>query len=591
MESPTQTFLQPVVTRNESKRIDFAPTRDRGDEPTPYDPKIENYTLGQPLGSGGMGWVYDAFDLKLKRAVAVKVLSDRFSQTEVARRFKLEAQILARLKHPNVVAVFHSGQTDDGRLFFSMQRIEGGTLADAADGLRKRGAGAIVALLAKVARAVQYFHENSIWHRDLKPSNILLDASGEPFIADFGVGKLLDGEDTTLGFHRVGTHAYMAPEMIKFGTKGCTAATDVWALGVIAYQLLSGVRPFGGDSQDSKLTQRICTEALVPVARQKKPANGFDPALEAILEMALAKEPEHRYPTAAALAEDLEAWAAGKPVGALFHKRRKSSGWLLVGLLVVLAAGAIGFALAPRSKPAPQPTSDGLFDRLARGERVTIVDDQGKLLPGVKPLVPRMPAPIEGIEGALQIGCVDIGLFEIAGGTTGLKLKLSGEVMIFSGTNGSEAGFYFGRRPFVCDKGPMDSLMTCGTDLTASFAPNANQPGQSMVSSRFFYFPTPTRPFGSNQNVRIEGICPDPPGRYIPLEVVFQDGLVSAKADGRDFEESKFPSLESHQADELGKKNVPIPSPLFTGGFGLFAQRCSALFRDVWLEAVPVTIP
>ena len=273
----------------------------------------EDYELLEPIAEGGMGVVWRARQRRLGRIVALKVLRERALPGEgAARRFRIEAAAAALLRHRHIVTVYEVGEVE-GRYFLSMELLEGGSLSER---LRKGALPlrAAVELLGKVARAIQHAHERGVLHRDIKPGNILLDAAGEPHVADFGLARLAEGEDhVTVSGAILGTPAYMSPEQASGGVQGeVTTASDVYSLGVVFYELLTGVLPFRAESQIALLLRVVEAEP----ARPGSVLPGLDRDLETICLKCLEKKPAARYPTAAALADDLDRWLLGEPIAA-----------------------------------------------------------------------------------------------------------------------------------------------------------------------------------------------------------------------------------------------------------------------------------
>jgi hypothetical protein len=323
------------------------------DGPSPAPPAVQRfdrYELLEEVAQGGMGVVYRARDTVLGRTVALKMMrAGLFAGADEVARFHREAQAIAQLDHPGTIKIFEVGQAD-GQHFFTMPFAAGGSLTRyrARDDV---GPGAIVPLVEKIARAVQHAHEHGILHRDLKPGNVLLDDRGEPLVADFGLAKFLaaDVELTQTG-QRPGTPAYMAPEQLAEPAGPVTAQTDVWALGVMLYELLAGRRPFGGGSREA-LTRAILTSEPPRLGHLE-----VDRTLEGIVRKCLAKEPRQRYPSAAALADDLRRWSEGWRLPA---ERWPARAWralwrprtlLLTALMAAVVAGLLPFAL-PKSSP------------------------------------------------------------------------------------------------------------------------------------------------------------------------------------------------------------------------------------------------
>jgi tetratricopeptide (TPR) repeat protein len=270
---------------------------------------IPGYTIVREIARGGMGLVYEARQHRPGRRVALKVMrAGLFATPDDLRRFRNEAESAATLDHPNIVPIYEVGE-HDGHPYFSMKLVEGGTLADRLADFRDDPRAA-ARLIATVARAVHHAHQRGILHRDLKPSNILLDAGATPFVADFGLAKRLGGDDLTQSGNVLGSPPYMAPEQAAPRPGGVTVATDVYGLGAILYATLTGRPPFRGET---------ITETLNLVGtRDPEPPSRLNPRvtrdLEAVTLKSLEKEPTLRYPSAAALAEDLDRILAGEHV-------------------------------------------------------------------------------------------------------------------------------------------------------------------------------------------------------------------------------------------------------------------------------------
>jgi serine/threonine-protein kinase len=276
----------------------------------PLPRRFGGYELVEELGRGAMGVVYKAYDRELQRFVALKmILRGPHASAADLGRFRGEAQAAAGLAHPNIVPVFQVGE-HDGQAFFSMKYVPGRTLANrTANGpLPPRRA---AEYLAAIARAVEHAHRHGILHRDLKPSNILIDADDRPQVTDFGLAKKVEGGASLTGTgNLVGTPSYMAPEQTE--GKPATAATDVYSLGAVLYEMLTGRPPFLAASVVQTLLLVRSEEPVRP--RLLNPQ--IDPDLELICRKCLEKRPEHRYASAADLAKDLEAYLAGEPVSA-----------------------------------------------------------------------------------------------------------------------------------------------------------------------------------------------------------------------------------------------------------------------------------
>ncbi len=264
--------------------------------------------LGEPT-HGGMSVVYRGVQRSLNRPVALKMLrGGTLADLDDVRRFRLEAEAVANLDHPNIVPIYEVGERDGFR-YFAMKLIEGTSLARSLAEARPNPKVA-ANLMVTVARAIHHAHQRGILHRDLKPANILIDALGQPHVTDFGLAKRVEGNsELTQSGAIVGTPSYMAPEQAAGQNKAVTTSTDVYGLGAILYALLTGKPPFKGDSMLDTLEQ---------VRKQPpQPPSGagrdVDRDLETICLKCLEKEPERRYASALALAEDLERWLRGEP--------------------------------------------------------------------------------------------------------------------------------------------------------------------------------------------------------------------------------------------------------------------------------------
>jgi serine/threonine protein kinase len=272
-------------------------------------PRIPGYEIVSELGRGSMGIVYKAWQQRAKRHVALKVIRDGFlAGPEHRRRFKIEAEAAAQFQHPNLIRIYEVDE-HQGVMYFSMELGEGGSLANK---LARRPLPAIEAaeLARTLAQAVHYAHEKKIIHRDLKPGNIVLTADGRPLVTDFGLAKRLDSDSApTLTNALIGTAGYMPPEQARGDAKNVGPPADVYSLGAILYELLSGQPPFQAGTLGAILQLVVYQDPpLLTRIRPDVPAD-----LEAICFKCLEKEPGLRYTSASALAEDLRRFLAGEP--------------------------------------------------------------------------------------------------------------------------------------------------------------------------------------------------------------------------------------------------------------------------------------
>jgi tRNA A-37 threonylcarbamoyl transferase component Bud32 len=284
-----------------------------------------DYELLEEIARGGMGVVYKARQSSLKRIVAVKTIraGELARESEVVR-FRTEAEAAAQLQHPNIVAIHEIGE-DRGRHYFSMDFVDGKNLAQIA-GARPVAAKTAAEWLKTIAQAVQYAHQRGVLHRDLKPQNIMVDSAGRPRVTDFGLAKMLVGDSTVTHTGAVmGSPSYMSPEQARGRNDLVGPASDVYSLGAILYELLTGRPPFRGKSPVETLSEVVNDEPRPP-----RSLNAGAPAeLETICLKCLEKEPIRRYPTARELELDLGRFLAGEPVRARSASvARKTMGWL-----------------------------------------------------------------------------------------------------------------------------------------------------------------------------------------------------------------------------------------------------------------------
>jgi formylglycine-generating enzyme required for sulfatase activity len=307
---------------------------------------VGDHEILEEIGRGGMGVVYRARHRRLGRIVALKMIraGQVASQAELAR-FRGEAELAATLDHPNIVPLFEVGE-HQGQPFFSMKLVAGGTLTQHLPRYRSDSR-STAALVATVAKAVHHAHQRGTLHRDLKPGNVLLDETGQPHVADFGLARHLGSKAwLTQSGALVGTPSYMAPEQAAGKTSQLTTAIDVYALGAILYECLTEKPPFVGETALDTLLL-VQTQEPVPPSRLQP---GVPADLEIICLKCLIKEPGHRYGSALELAEDLERWQAGEPIRARAVTglerawrcaRRRPAVAGLLGVIVVALAGLV----------------------------------------------------------------------------------------------------------------------------------------------------------------------------------------------------------------------------------------------------------
>ena len=336
------------------RTVDFGQTPPQKVAELPPGTRFGDHEIVEEIARGGMGIVYRARQVSLNRIVALKmILASQATSLNQVRRFWVEAEAAAHLDHPNIVPVYERGNVN-GQPYFTMKFIDGGSLAghigkyqlcatDPKQRLDRKSLAAhasrLAGLLATVARAVHHAHQRGVLHRDLKPANILLDAAGEPMVTDFGLAKRVDQNNNLTQVQTViGTAAYMAPEQALAQRTGLTTAVDVYSLGAILYELLTGQPPFVGDSCVDTLAMVIKERPLPPSRRNPKVPGD----LEAICMKCLAKEPAQRYGSALDLARDLESWQAGEAISLRPQKTKERIGrWARRNRLAAALLGTV----------------------------------------------------------------------------------------------------------------------------------------------------------------------------------------------------------------------------------------------------------
>jgi serine/threonine-protein kinase len=321
--------------------------------------RFGDYELLEEIARGGMGVVFRARQVSLNRVVALKmILSGRFASEAEMQRFHIEAQAAASLDHPHIVPIYEVGRAS-GRPFFSMRLVEGGSLA--AHVPRLLGdPHAAARLLVVIARSVHYAHQRGFVHRDLKPANILIDAGGQPHVTDFGLAKQVGRDGSRLvaptltqSGAMLGTPGYMAPEQAAGDSAKVTAASDVYSLGAILYELLTGRPPFRAATLLETVVQVLESEPVPPCRHRPEVPR----ELEQICLKCLEKSPESRYDSASALADDLERYLQGEAIEAgRMHSGDQLRRWIkrvpefasrMIGLAAITVLTQVNYALNP----------------------------------------------------------------------------------------------------------------------------------------------------------------------------------------------------------------------------------------------------
>jgi serine/threonine protein kinase len=549
------------------------------------DFRAGEHQVYEKLGEGGMGVVYRAHDSALQRDVALKTIKSGALDGPEVERFFREASAAARLQHPHIVTIYSVGYYH-GQPCYTMSRAES-SLARQLDRSRRDIRDA-VALMEKVARAVHAAHQEGIIHRDLKPGNILLSKDGEPLVADFGLAKIVDSMADASGTGKpVGTPAYMAPEQVRGDGKAVGVASDVWALGVILYEVLTGTRPFHGDNLE--LPRRIVEAAPRRLRSLRREVPGD---LEAIVLHCLQRDPAGRYVTAEALADDLRFWREGRPIQA-----RPPSRWRLLGrflrhyalhlALAVSLAAVIALALLPRPSASPPPSVDNSeqeverhLNDLAGGRSATLIGATGG------PARPRWVTDPGAVldsparDGAFTFHSLTLTLLELLPDVPLASYRFRAEIRQHGGTPDSRVGLFLLRGPSQ----PPPGVEHVHAEFTFL------ESGNVSLRLRRYARPTARGSYNGTSTERIRttplpALAPGerPPYRLLVVEV--RPNGIRAKLDGRTLGEWDRKQFERDQRSLFDFKALPPSLPEYPqGGLGLLIWRGAASFRHVVVE-------
>lgn len=431
------------------------PTKTGGDATTPpqerapapiLPEKIGPYDILECLGRGGMGIIYKGRHRLVGQVRAIKTMRFDGANPEYARRFLREMQATVRLSHRHIVTIYEVEPEADPP-YYTMEYVAGGTLSAAAARIRP-DCWRIAEIVEKVALAVQEAHDQRIYHRDLKPGNILIDDDGEPLVTDFGLAKLPDPDpDATCAGTGPGTLPYMAPEQVEGRPDAVGPASDIWSLGVMLYELITGSRPFTG--HEGALRRAIVND---PPALPSALRPGLDRTLEAITLHCLEKDPSRRYASAAALAKDLRAWLNHEPTSVIPETRLKKARrwmrrhWRVVAIGAGLVSGAIVSAAMMHLSDPKRPVYEGQA-RLRRGETWTLLGSTGPKWSSWVQSVGSVTKGPPGQPRPFGFSCADFGLLELVPDPALDRYSFRAEVRQDNGGSlpPSEVGLYIGR--------------------------------------------------------------------------------------------------------------------------------------------------
>jgi serine/threonine-protein kinase len=505
-------------------------------------------------------------------------------------RFYLEARAAAKLDHPNIISILEIGQ-QAGQHYFTMGFVSGGTLALKQEHYRA-DTRAAVALMVKISRAVHYAHERGILHRDLKPGNILLDEAGEPLVSDFGLAKFLDSQGgMTQTGQQMGTPAYMAPEQTSSGAGKITEKADIWALGVMLYELLTGDRPF--TAAGSGLSHEIC------VSEPRRPSGlrselGKD--LETIILKCLEKSPPHRYDSAAALADDLERWLRGEPISARplrwplrsWRRCRRRPVLALTILAAILAATTLAAVILSHDAERWRRNHERAL--LAGQPAVLIGENSGPS--GYRWVYGEREAKLTtGRDQPVELSSLYCALVELLPDPQIPRYRLRAQVMHANNlTIGKEVGIYFAHTAWPTEKGPVHCFYRVSFNDRENCLPDGNpnvNPIHVVLTVVGEQFPLQK----SGRSATLFKLVNESRWRDLAVEVdperfqVFWEG---SRVDGGTWAElsqyacNYVKERSEHPALACLAGVVPACSP--RQGLGLFVEGGGASFKNVVIE-------
>jgi serine/threonine-protein kinase len=583
-----------------------APTPHGGDDPEATEhypdrrppgrgtppPEVPGYEILGELGRGGMGVVYKAQQARPRRLVALKMILSSVGEgagLELVARFRAEADAAARLRHAHIVPIFEYGE-HAGQPLYSMEFVEGGGLDKklAAGPLAPRDAAALVETLA---RAVHYAHEQGVLHRDLKPANVLLDADGQPKVSDFGLAKEFEGSGTSTASGIFGTPAYMAPE--QAGSAPLGPAVDVYGLGAVLYEALTGRAPFHGSSKWETLA-KVCTQP--PEApRRLRPDAPAD--LEAVCLNCLEKAPGRRYPTAAALADDLRRFLDGESTRARPSRwparawravrRRPALNLLRVAAAALLIAAVTWGAVAYFTNP--ERAREENERELDAGRPVTFIGETGEPKWSV---VYGDAAAVIGTDpdGAFTVvSPLGVALVEMAPNPRQKSFRFHAEVRHIDAGELGTVGVYVGHSRKTTDVGPHDFV----TALT--FADRGILPPRQLFVQLQGCCQAPAATWNVVELLPVDKAAPLPPiplgaNGWRPLTIDVTPEQITIRSGETDLGTVSHAHMAvaagratSGRAGFGGFTLAVAPG----GGLGLYIYHGTASFRRVGIEPLP----
>lgn len=576
-----------------------AANADTVSEGLPLPALFGSYLLLERLGEGGMGVVYKARQESLKRFVALKMIrAGTYAGSEERTRFQREGEVIASLEHPHVVQIHEFGECG-GQPYFSMELLSGGTLSRKLAGkpLPEREA---AELLRTLARTVAAAHQRGIVHRDLKPANVLFAADGTAKISDFGLAKVLDGDNSdTRSDAILGTPSYMAPEQARGEIRRLGPAADIYALGAILYETLTGRPPFRGESRYQTL-EWVRTREPEPPSR-RRPHLSRD--LEAICLKCLEKEPARRYASADALADDLQRWLDGLPTQARplswprrlcrFTRRRP----LGVAVACFLALAAVLPFLVFYFRD-PQRKIEDIHKQLRRGETVQLLKNDGM------PIWSRWEIGNGTLEaspddGALLLASVGPALLTLVPDPQ-RSYRLSAEVRHEFSFKGSEVGLFFAYSKHPTSTGGQHCF---GVLSFSDFENGVPNPKNGQLGSRVAFHLHREEENGAGHRNDVPLVYFVPASFQTPKQIPWRSLAVEVRPSGFklfwendppvSFSQRKILEIfDKGKKARVGLRMVPILpelQPEFSprDALGLFVQHGRASFRNVRVDPLP----